>query len=140
MSQVFHEFSLRAGRISVRGKAAHRDKSTVLKADYALFFKPNIPLAVVEAKDNNHGLGAGMPQAIEYAKLLGVPFSFSSNGDGFIFRDETLADGVLEKTIALHEFPTPQQLWDRYCSWKGWTPQARQVNEHDYYPSKTPRY
>lgn len=140
MSQVFHEFSLRAGRISVRGKSAHRDKSTVLKADYALFFKPNIPLAAVEAKDNNHGIGAGMQQAIEYARLLGVPFAFASNGDGFIFRDETLADGVLEKQIALNEFPSPQQLWDRYCVWKGWAPEVRSVAEHDYYPGKTPRY
>ena len=73
MTQIFHEFGLRAGRISVRGRAAHRDQTTILKADYALFFKPNIPIAAVEAKDNNHGIGAGMPQAIEYARLLGVP-------------------------------------------------------------------
>jgi type I restriction enzyme R subunit len=140
MTQIFHEFGLRAGRISVRGRAAHRDQTTILKADYALFFKPNIPIAAVEAKDNNHGIGAGMPQAIEYARLLGVPFAFASNGDGFIFRDETLADGVLEKHIALNEFPSPQQLWDRYCAWKGWAPEVRSVAEHDYYPGKTPRY
>jgi type I restriction enzyme R subunit len=118
MTQIFHEFGLRAGRISVRGRAAHRDQATILKADYALFFKPNIPIAAVEAKDNNHGIGAGMPQAIEYARLLDVPFAFASNGDGFIFRDETLTDGVLEKQIALNDFPSPQQLWDRYCAWK----------------------
>jgi type I restriction enzyme R subunit len=140
MTQIFHEFGLRAGRISVRGRAAHRDQATILKADYALFFKSNIPIAAVEAKDGNRGISAGMPQAIEYASLLGVPFAFSSNGRGFIFRDETLADGVLEKEIALHEFPSPQQLWDRYCAWKGWTPQVRSVAEHDYYPGKTPRY
>lgn len=140
MTQIFHEFGLRAGRISVRGKFAHRDKSTVLKADYALFFKPNIPIAVVEAKDMKHGLGSGMPQAIAYAQLLGVPFAFASNGDGFIFRDETLTDGVLEQKIELHEFPTPEQLWDRYCAWKGWTPAVRSVAEHDYYPGKIPRY
>lgn len=140
ITQIFHEFGLRAGRISVRGRAAHRDQMTVLKADYALFFKPNIPIAAVEAKDNTHGIGAGMPQAIEYARLLGVPFAFASNGDGFIFRDETLADGVLEKQIVLYEFPSPQQLWDRYCAWKGWTPKVRSVAEFDYYPGKTPRY
>jgi hypothetical protein len=60
--------------------------------------KPNIPLAVVEAKDNSHAMGAGMAQAINYAELLGVPFSFSSNGDGFVFRDATLATGILEQT------------------------------------------
>ena len=140
MTQVFHEFGLRAGRISVRGKTAHRDASTILKADYALFFKPNIPIAVVEAKDNNKPMGAGMAQAINYAQLLDVPFSFSSNGDGFVFRDATMADGVLEKNIRLDEFPSPQELWSRYCTWKGWTPQVRSVTEHDYYPGKTPRY
>jgi len=140
MTQVFHEFGLRAGRISVRGKKAHRDATTILKADYALFFKPNIPIAVVEAKDNNKPMGAGMAQAINYAKLLGVPFSFSSNGDGFVFRDATLADGVLERNITLDEFPSPQELWERYCAWKGWTPAVRRVTEFEYAPSKTPRY
>ncbi len=66
----------------------------MVRADYALFHKPNIPLAVVEAKDNSHAMGAGMAQAINYAELLGVPFSFSSNGDGFVFRDATLATGT----------------------------------------------
>lgn len=93
MDQIYREYPLRAGRMVVRGKQAQRDKSTVLRADYALFFKANIPLAVVEAKDNQHAVGAGMAQAIQYAELLGVPFSFASNGDGFVFRDATLADG-----------------------------------------------
>jgi type I restriction enzyme, R subunit len=140
MTQVFHEFGLRAGRISVRGKKAHRDATTILKADYALFFKPNIPIAVVEAKDNNKPMGSGMAQAINYAELLVVPFSFSSNGDGFVFRDATLADGVLERNITLEEFPSPQDLWERYCAWKGWTPAVRRVTEFEYAPSKTPRY
>ena len=81
-----------------------------------------------------------MAQAIHYAQLLDVPFSFSSNGDGFVFRDATMADGVLEKNLTLDEFPSPQELWSRYCTWKGWTPQVRSVAEHDYYPGKTPRY
>ncbi|WP_346308880.1 DEAD/DEAH box helicase family protein [Limnohabitans sp.] len=114
--------------------------STAVRADYALFFKPNIPLAVVEAKANTKSMGAGMPQAIDYAQLLDVPFSFSSNGDGFVFRDATMADGVLEKNLSLDEFPSPQELWSRYCTWKGWTPQVSSVTEHDYYPGKPPRY
>ncbi|WP_291921140.1 EcoAI/FtnUII family type I restriction enzme subunit R [Limnohabitans sp.] len=138
--QIFHEFPLRAGRISVRGKVGKRMDSTAVRADYALFFKPNIPLAVVEAKANTKSMGAGMPQAIDYAQLLDVPFSFSSNGDGFVFRDATMADGVLEKNLSLDEFPSPQELWSRYCTWKGWTPQVRSVTEHDYYPGKPPRY
>ncbi len=140
MDQIYREYPLRAGRVVVRGKQAQRDKSTVLRADYALFYKINIPLAVVEAKDNHHAMGAGMAQAINYAQLLDVPFSFSSNGDGFVFRDATLADGVLERNITLEEFPSPTALWDRYCAWKGWTPEVRQVAAFDYSPSRTPRY
>ena len=140
MEQIYREYPLRAGRVVVRGKNAHRDKSTVLRADYALFYKTNIPIAVVEAKDNQHAVGAGIPQAIKYAELLDVPFSFASNGDGFVFRDATLADGVLERNLTLDEFPTPADLWARYCAWKGWTPQVRQVAEFEYSPSKTPRY
>lgn len=140
MEQIYREFPLRAGRVVVRGKQARRDPRTVLRADYALFFKPNIPLAVVEAKDNQHAMGAGMAQAIEYAELLGVPFCFSSNGDGFVFRDATLADGVLERNLALHEFPSPQALWQRYCAWKGWSPEVSRVAGFDYAPEKTPRY
>ncbi|MFO1214431.1 MAG: DEAD/DEAH box helicase family protein [Burkholderiaceae bacterium] len=140
MSQIFREYPLRAGRVVVRGRKAYRDAATVLRADYALFYKPNIPLAVVEVKDNHHAMGAGMAQAINYARLLDVPFSFSTNGDGFVFRDATLADGMLERSIALDEFPAPAELWSRLCAWKGWAPQVRQVAEFDYAPSKTPRY
>ncbi|MDP1535490.1 MAG: DEAD/DEAH box helicase family protein, partial [Rubrivivax sp.] len=140
LGQIYREFSLRAGRVTVRGRKAQRDAGTVLRADYALFFKPNIPLAAVEAKDNNHACGAGMPQAIEYAELLNVPFSFASNGDGFVFRDATLATGVLEQNLTLNEFPSPIELWERYCAWKGWSPEVRQVTEFEYGPGKAPRY
>jgi type I restriction enzyme, R subunit len=140
MAQVYREFPLRAGQIVVRGQQAQRDKSTVLRADYALFYKANIPLAVVEAKDNQHAVGAGMEQAIKYAELLGVPFAFTSNGDGFVFRDATLSDGVLERHLTLEEFPSPQSLWQRYCTWKGWSDTVSSVAAFDYAPSKTPRY
>ena len=140
MEQIYREFPLRAGRVVVRGKRAQRDAGTVLRADYALFFKPNIPLAAVEAKDNHHAMGAGMAQAIQYAELLGVPFCFASNGDGFVFRDATLADGVLERNLALHEFPSPAELWRRYRAWKGWSDEVSRVAGFDYAPEKTPRY
>ena len=140
MDQLYREFPLRAGRVVVRGHKAQRDKSTVLRADYALFYKANIPLAVLEAKDNSHAVGAGMGQAIQYAELLGVPFSFASNGDGFVFRDATLTDGVLERNLTLEEFPSPQELWQRYCAWKGWSDEVQRVAAFDYSPSKTPRY
>ncbi|MCW5629111.1 MAG: DEAD/DEAH box helicase family protein [Rhodoferax sp.] len=140
MDQIYREFPLRAGRVVVRGQKSYRDKTTVLRADYALFYKLNIPLAVVEAKDNQHAVGAGMAQAINYAQLLDVPFSFSSNGDGFVFRDATMTTGVLEQTISLEEFPSPAELWRRFCAWKGWTPEVERVAATDYSPSKTPRY
>ena len=140
MDQIFREYPLRAGRVVVNGSKAHRDKSSVLRADYALFYKANIPLAVVEAKDNQHAVGAGMGQALNYAQLLDVPFSFSSNGDGFVFRDATLATGVLEQNLTLEEFPSPHELWSRYCAWKGWTAEQSRVAGFDYAPNKTPRY
>ncbi|CAN7343050.1 DEAD/DEAH box helicase family protein [Acidovorax delafieldii] len=140
LDQIFREYPLRAGRVVVRGSKAYRDKSTVLRADYALFYKANIPLAVVEAKDNKHAVGAGMGQALNYAQLLDVPFSFSSNGDGFVFRDATLATGVLEQNLSLDEFPSPQELWNRYCAWKGWSAEESRVAGFDYAPNKTPRY
>jgi len=140
LDQIFREYPLRAGRVVVRGSKAYRDKSTVLRADYALFYKANIPLAVVEAKDNKHAVGAGMGQALNYAQLLDVPFSFASNGDGFVFRDATLATGVLEQNLTLDEFPSPQELWNRYCAWKGWSAEESRVAGFDYAPHKTPRY
>ncbi|WP_425333285.1 EcoAI/FtnUII family type I restriction enzme subunit R [Acidovorax temperans] len=137
---ILREYTLRPGRVVVRGQASHRDKASMLRADYVLFHKPNVPLAVVEAKDAKHSVGAGMPQAIQYAELLGVPFSFASNGDGFVFRDATLSDGVLEQDITLDQFPTPAELWAKYCAWKGWTPAVEHIAATDYAPSKTPRY
>jgi type I restriction enzyme, R subunit len=138
--QVYREYTLRPGRVVVRGQKASRDKRSVLRADYVLFYKPSIPLAVIEAKDNGHAAGAGMPQAIRYAELLNVPFAFASNGDGFVFRDATLASETLETNLALDRFPTPAELWERLCIWKGWTPEVRQLTEQPYAPSKTPRY
>ncbi len=137
---ILREYTLRPGRVVVRGQASHRDKASMLRADYVLFHKPNVPLAVVEAKDAKHSVGAGMPQAIQYAELLGVPFSFASNGDGFVFRDATLSDGVLERDLTLDQFPTPIELWAKYCAWKGWTPAVEHIAATDYAPSKTPRY
>ena len=143
LEQIYAQYPLRAGRVVVRGKVARRDQSTVLFADFALFLKPNIPLAVVEAKKSRLSVQAGMQQAINYAQLLDVPFSFASNGEGFVFRDATLATGVLEQTLTLDQFPSPQELWARYCQWKGWNSEVQSVAAFDYAPAttaKTPRY
>ena len=87
MTQVLEERFFTKGRIIVRGKTVQRGEAK--KADYILYYKPNIPIAVVEAKDNNHTVGAGMQQALGYAETLDVPFVFSSNGDAFLFHDRT---------------------------------------------------
>jgi len=81
MTQVLEERYFTKGRVIVRGKMTSRGKAR--KADYILFYKPNLPLAVVEAKDNNHTVGAGMQQALDYAETLDVPFAYSSNGDAY---------------------------------------------------------
>ncbi len=69
-----------------------------------------------------------------FASFLSVPFTFSSKGDGFVFRDATLGSGTLETSFGLNEFPTPAELWDRYCAWKGWKPDVRQLIEQAYPP------
>lgn len=87
MRQIREEVHFTKGAVIVRGMTVRR--GAALKADYLLSYKPRIPLAVVEAKDNNHSVGAGMQQALEYAEILDVPFAYSSNGDAFLEHDRT---------------------------------------------------
>ncbi len=140
--QWLRNYPIRIGRVVVRGRKAGRDASTTLFADYALFYKTNIPIAVIEAKKASLNMAAGMQQAMEYARLLDVPFCFASNGNGFVFRDATeqSKEGELEKTLGLHEFPSPDQLWEKLCAFKGWPAPVRQINSQAFAPSKTPRY
>lgn len=141
-TQIRQEVKLRDGKVIVRGKVAAR--RTVKSADIVLYHKPGIPLAVIEAKANKHEIGKGMQQGIEYARLLDVPFVFATNGDGFIFRDATAAEGeLLEKSITLDEFPSPAALWHKLCVWKGYTEAQLPVITQDYYDDgsgKAPRY
>src|SRR5262245_46333608 len=104
MTQLKEEVSFTKGRVIVRGKIVRRGQAK--RADYILYYKPNIPLAVIEAKDNHCSVGDGLQQALEYAATLQLPFVFSSNGDGFVFHDATSEGGGLEKDLALHEFPS----------------------------------
>src|SRR5215217_6111909 len=117
MLQIREEVTFTKGRIIVRGKLVSRGKAK--RADYILHVKPNIPLALIEAKDNTFGVGDAMQQALDYATTLDIPFVFSSNGDGFVFHDRTRADGMLETTLSLDSFPSPNDLWARYCAAKG---------------------
>ena len=141
-TQIRQEVKLWDGKVIVRGKVAAR--RTVKSADIVLYHKPGIPLAVIEAKANKHEIGKGMQQGIEYARLLDVPFVFATNGDGFIFRDATAAEGeCLEKQITLDDFPSPAELWQKFCLWKGYTQAQLPVITQDYYDDgsgKSPRY
>src|SRR5580658_800241 len=125
MTQLREEVSFTKGRIIVRGKLVTRGKAK--RADYILYFKPNIPIALIEAKDNTHSVGDAMQQALDYAVTLDIPFVFSSNGDAFVFHDRTGTSPQKETTIALDAFPSPAALWAEYRAWKGMTPNADQI-------------
>ena len=142
MTQIRQEVKLRDGKVIVRGQLGVR--KTVKSADIVLYHKPNMPLAVIEAKANKHEIGKGMQQGLDYARLLDVPFIFASNGDGFVLHDKTVADGSpIESGITLEDFPTPAELWDKFRAWKGYTQSQMPFITQDYYDDgsgKTPRY
>lgn len=138
MNQLREELYFTAGRIIRRGKLVTRGKPN--KADYVLYFKPNIPIAVVEAKDNTHSVGDGMQQALRYAEILDVPFAFSSNGDGFKEHDRLNTLGVPERDVSMESFPSPEELWERFCRGKGLlddTPVSEGTADYAVVPSTT---
>ncbi|HHF3242213.1 TPA: EcoAI/FtnUII family type I restriction enzme subunit R [Vibrio alginolyticus] len=147
--QFREEVNLTDGRVMVRGKLAARIKNPEKKggpkrADYVLYAKPNLPIAVVEAKKNSYSVGHGMQQALNYAEMLDAPFAISSNGDAFLFHDRTGLTLPVERVLTLDEFPTLDQLWPIYQQWKGIeTTQAQKIIEQPYYTDgtgKEPRY
>ena len=141
MTQIREEVHFTKGRIIVRGKLVSRGKGK--RADYVLYYKPNLPIALIEAKDNNHAVGDGMQQALDYADTLNIPFVFSSNGDGFLFHDRT---GTVHQ--GNHAPPgglstAPNDLWARYRAWKGLTAESEKIVLQDYFDDgsgKAPRY
>ena len=140
-SQMREEYPITKGRIIARGKTCKREKP--LKADYVLFYKPNKPIAIVEAKDNNHSLGDGMQQGLNYAKMMDVPFVFTSNGDGFLFHNKYITEGEVETKLSLDEFPSPETLWQMYCEQAHVSKIQERVIDEPYYtddPKKQPRY
>lgn len=139
--QVREEFKLTDGRIIVRGKLHVRAKHKW--ADYALFYKPGVPLAIVEAKKNSLPLGDGIQQGLNYADMLDVPFVFSSNGGGFLFHNKIATDGRVERELSLDEFPSPETLWQWWSAHKGLSEAQTALVTQDYYSGgsgKTPRY
>jgi type I restriction enzyme R subunit len=141
-TQVREEVSFTDGRIIVQGKMYTRGKSK--RADYILYYKSNIPIAIIEAKDNKKAVGHGMQQALEYSEILQIPFVFTSNGDSFVFHDKTRTDGTLEQELALDNFPSPEVLWQKYLEFTNIeTPKAKEIVEKEYYADDSgmsPRY
>ena len=141
MSQYREEVNFTDGKIHVRGKLVSRGRRK--RADYILYYKPNIPIAIIEVKENNFSIGYGMQQALDYAAILNIPFVFSTNGDGFLFHDKTNPDH-LETEIGLDEFPSPEELWLKYLRYKGLeAPEAQEIVKQDYYfdgKGRSPRY
>lgn len=141
-TQVREEVSFTDGRIYVKGDKTTRGKRK--RADFILYYKPNIPIAIIEAKKNTLSLNAGIQQGIEYADILDLPFAYSSNGDGFYEHDKTLSSGKIEQELTLDEFPSPEELWQRYKKYKGIdSPEEEKVVTQDYYidaTGRSPRY
>jgi len=140
-AQIREEYAITNGRIVARGGICRRDRS--LFADYILFYKPHIPLAVVEAKDNNHSIGDGIQQALDYAERMMIPFVFSSNGDGFVFHNRLNTNGDKETAIDNQSFLSPEALWILYKQSTGMTQNVESVSVQPYYTEreeKSPRY
>ena len=139
-TQIQWEVSFTDGRIIARGNLHKRD--TPRRADYILSYQPNQPLAVVEAKDDRHSVGDGMQQALEYAEMLDIPFVYSSNGKAFLEHDRSTPTPT-EREIPLDQFPSPQELWHRYCNANNITPEVEKIITQPYYlvdPEKELRY
>lgn len=138
-SQVFTEYYFTDGEIVVRGNLVMRkDKK---KADYLLMYAPNIPIAIIEAKDTEHTVDAGLQQGMGYAESLDVPFAYSSNGKGFVEHDFLTGK---ERSLAMDEFPTPVELWARYSKARGLESQySQEIVTTPYYQEhggNRPRY
>jgi len=140
-TQLREEVGFTDGRIYVRGKLHTR--GTQKRADYILYYKPNLPIAVIEVKDNNHSVNAGIQQALGYAQTLDIPFVFSSNGDGFLFHDKTVTAGGIETELPLQAFPSPEVLWEKYRRFKGIPDDVEAVVAQEYFSdasNRAPRY
>ncbi|MCA8067367.1 EcoAI/FtnUII family type I restriction enzme subunit R [Burkholderia sp. AU38729] len=149
MHQFREEVNLTDGRVVVRGKLAARVKNPTAKggpkrADFVLYARPNVPIAVIEAKQAKFSVGHGMQQALAYAEMLDAPFAISSNGDGFLLHDRTGLTQPVERELSLAQFPALVELWPVYQQWKGLTDLASiKLVEQPFYADgsdKEPRY
>ncbi len=137
--QFREEVNLTDGRVMERGKLAARVKNPDAKggpkrADFVLYARPNVPIAVVEAKQAKFSVGHGMQQALAYAEMLDAPFAISSNGDGFLIHDRTGITQPVEREHQISEFPSLDDLWPLYQQWKGLAaPEAVKLIEQPFY-------
>jgi len=147
--QFREEVSLTDGRVMVRGRLASRIRNPEAKggpkrADFVLYARPNVPIAIVEAKQAKFSLGHGMQQALVYAEMLDAPFAISSNGDGFLIHDRTGLTQPVEREVQLRDFPSLDYLWPIYQQWKGLkAPEAIKLIEQPFYTDgsgREPRY
>ncbi len=138
VQKITMETQITDGKINLRGNFVFREKPK--RADYLLYLNANNPIAVIEAKDNNHSVSFGLQQAMTYAQMLDLPFAYSSNGDGFMEHDFLTGQ---EREFGLDEFPTEQELIARYKAERGITPAEQTILDQPYYSSQTtypPRY
>ncbi len=142
VGKITMETQITDGKINLKGNFVFREKPK--RADYVLYLNSNNPIAIVEAKDNNHSISYGLQQAMAYAQMLDLPFAYSSNGDGFAEHD--FLTGT-ERQFGLNEFPTEDELIARYKDERnggsGITPEQEKVLAQPYYSSQTtypPRY
>ncbi|MCR4576015.1 MAG: DEAD/DEAH box helicase family protein, partial [Lentisphaeria bacterium] len=142
LQKITMETQITDGRINLKGNFAFREKPK--RVDYLLHLSANNPIAVVEAKDNSHGVSAGLQQAMEYAIMLDLPFAYSSNGDGFMEHDFLTGK---EREFAMDEFPSEEELVTRYKNGRNGgeslTPEQERILEQPYFTSQNtypPRY
>lgn len=138
IGKITMETQITDGKINLKGNFVFREKPK--RADYLLYLSANNPIAVIEAKDNNHSISHGLQQAMEYAKMLDLPFAFSSNGDGFAEHDFLTGK---EREFGLNEFPTEAELIARYKKESGLTNAQEIAIDQPYYTSQNtypPRY
>lgn len=138
VENITMETQITDGQYNLRGNIASRGPAK--RADYLLYINANNPIAVVEAKDNNHSISHGLQQAMAYAQMLDLPFAYSSNGDGFAEHDFLTGK---ERILQLNEFPSQAELIARYKQEANINTEQETLIEQPYYTSQTtypPRY
>lgn len=139
--QIREQLTFTAGKVIVKGKFATRGEKK--RADFILYYKNNFPIAIIEAKENNHSAGSGMQQALGYAETLDIPFVYSTNGDAFLEHDRFSKTKQKETELTMDNFPSPDELYARYIQAKGISKGQKAAIEQEYHQEvngRSPRY